>query len=956
MMKIKTMIKTMIARWTSYLNQKKLVASFTHKFLAFAILFIAISLTACAGGGGGGPDPVSRDYRVVGLTAVPASNTLNVGWTNPDEEDIVGFVITLTDLTDLRAPVIKISISTESEQVDFGPRGSVSLTTADFENGNLENEHQYRVSVVILYRGDSGDRGPPAAPVERFVGPNMDGDTVPDFLDDFADDPCATTDTDGDGDPDTLVPGCDTTLTKDLDSDGDGVEDLTDSCPLVPNPGAGQDADGDADGIPDACDLDIDGDGLPDIRDAIPLRDCGRFDLDTDGDGFPDKKADAEREGLDDICAAILQMISEDRDDDGDGLIEIFYLDELVTLSYDRNGDGEDDDGLARTVGDTGCPLSSCTGYELTGDLDFENSDHYKDPTKMDEWTNGSGWVPIGCTGEPVVCEPYYSTLDGGGYEIANLFINIVTVVNITVTPVEEVRMIDTVMEVEMLNATTNMTFFVNQTFVTNINVTVNRTSTVFTEKERIPYLGLFGYVTDYGIPGRGAAIRNLTLADANIKGTGASQALGALSGKGVFASVSNVRAENVTISSTGRRVGGLVGDCGRCKIADSYVTGSKVKGDLWVGGLGGWIVYSRVYNSYAEVEVAGSGAVGGLIGDATSSHVRHSYATGNVKGSNSIGGLVGRMGIGSSVERGKITSSYASGNVTGYNLNTGGLVGYTDGATISGSYVDGGRVRGYAIVGGLIGVARGKVADTIVRASYARNQEVRATTTTRHGWVLNINIGSLYLGGLSISAYHGGLIGLAEDVHIRHSYAAPDQFTSEPDAVRGGLVGAGAWRKGPGRDNDLRYGLVRSDTIGTGSTKRSYNTYLTTDLPPGTDYSEYITDSYWDREITGVNLWNVPPSVHGASRSDPPANSYAGVGEPQSTSTLKEGQVGTGGDVYEFWDNYWCNPNTGEFLTEAPDSSVANFEDYVPAWDTSDTGSYPLLNCPPEGIEQQRP
>ena len=72
---------------------------------------------------------------------------------------------------------------------------------------------------------------------ERFCGPDVfdeddDNDFIKDIRDDFPFDRCASTDTDFDGLPDSLLPGCETDLIEDDDDDNDGVVDTEDADPL----------------------------------------------------------------------------------------------------------------------------------------------------------------------------------------------------------------------------------------------------------------------------------------------------------------------------------------------------------------------------------------------------------------------------------------------------------------------------------------------------------------------------------------------------------------------------------------------------------------------------------------------------------------------------------------------------------------------------------------------------
>jgi len=126
------------------------------------------------------------------------------------------------------------------------------------------------------------------------------------------------------------------------DTDGDGILDTVDNCPVIPN---GDQDDFDFDGLGDVCDPDIDGDGVLNDIDAYPY-DPTRWLPDADGDGVNDDvdncpmvanadQADNDLDGIGDVC---------DPDDDNDGLSD---EDEAAAgtdpFNPDTDGDGQGD-------------------------------------------------------------------------------------------------------------------------------------------------------------------------------------------------------------------------------------------------------------------------------------------------------------------------------------------------------------------------------------------------------------------------------------------------------------------------------------------------------------------------------------------------------------------------------------------------------------------------------------
>ena len=174
---------------------------------------------------------------------------------------------------------------------------------------------------------------------------------------------------------------------------------------------------------------------------------------------------------------------------------------------------------------------------------------------------------------------------------------------------------------------------------------------------------------------------------------------------------VRNVRLEDVSVTSSGGRVGGLAGSNAGA-VGGVRVSGS-VTGRNAVGGLVGKTTRTGVVTgSHSTVAVSGTHAigeggrdVGGLVGY-NQGNIRASSAVGSASGkAENTGGLVGYH-----LPTGVITASYARSVVSSSGSYVGGLVGSHWG-TVTASYAAG-DVTGGTAVGGLVGYHGGAVSD----------------------------------------------------------------------------------------------------------------------------------------------------------------------------------------------------------------------------------------------------
>ncbi len=202
----------------------------------------------------------------------------------------------------------------------------------EFVDANNNGGDGFKPADTGFVPPDMGDGGA----TDMAAGDDTDGDGVPDATDNCPETPNEDqTDTDGDGEGDAC----------DADGDGDGVDDAVDNCPTTPNP---IQADVDRDGAGDECDDDADGDGLDLAAEMMKGTDPTLGD--TDGDGLPDGMdlcplvpsrvgTDSDNDGAGDAC---------DPDDDGDGVLD--YMDNCPGTGNGDQADG-DGDGVGDACG-----------------------------------------------------------------------------------------------------------------------------------------------------------------------------------------------------------------------------------------------------------------------------------------------------------------------------------------------------------------------------------------------------------------------------------------------------------------------------------------------------------------------------------------------------------------------------------------------------------------------------
>lgn len=369
---------------------------------------------------------------------------------------------------------------------------------------------------------------------------------------------------------------------------------------------------------------------------------------------------DADNDGIPDAV---------DSDDDGDGLIEIFTINDLNNIRNDLSADGS-------TL--SGGPITGFTGYELTQDLDFENDDHYSDISLKSEVTTGFGWKPIGLDNGN-----FDATLEGNGFTISNLLINRTTNYTALIAFTSEFAEVQNLtVEIKFLSGNQYSAGLIgwNNGDVSNCVVTGDITASSH-------YCGLLIGVHPKGTVENSYATGIINASDAdNVGGL-----IGLLGSTNFTSGEIVLRQSFANVTVIGRQwVGGLFGILtgrfsGTATISSCYARGI-VQGEPYSSfssGIGGITSFlggaGKMENCYSLAEVTAEGTTstfysGSFLGN-NSGEISNSFAAGPFTTNSSVGYFGGFSGA----NNGSISASnYWDTEVTGQSTSTGNALGQT--------------------------------------------------------------------------------------------------------------------------------------------------------------------------------------------------------------------------------------------------------------------------------------
>ena len=306
----------------------------------------------------------------------------------------------------------------------------------------------------------------------------------------------------------------------------------------------------------------------------------------------------------------------------------------------------------------------------------------------------------------------------------------------------------------------------------------------------------------------------------------------------------------------------GLFGYTGpACTIENIVLYSANVTGNHIVGGLVG-INRGTVYDIYIAGVVSGSDTVGGLVGWNDYGNITSSYATGNVTGPDTsfFGGLIG-------LDNGNVSGCIANSTVSCKGDFSGGLVGFLWNGTLSNSHAKG-NVTGMWGVGGIAGAIQNcTITNSFAMGNVVGNDDIGGLV----GHTTRSSVFSSFACGRVTGVFEvGGLIGYhGESIETNISVVSDCYATGAVNGTHdysGGLVG-------------YNFGIVaHSYSIGKVARTGIFGGLV------GSNDDGLVDACFWDNETSGVN-----ESAGGSART---------TAEMKTRDTF----VGAGWDFIDRW------------------------------------------------------
>lgn len=381
-------------------------------------------------------------------------------------------------------------------------------------------------------------------------------------------------------------------------------------------------------------------------------------------------------------------------------------------------------------------------------------------------------------------------------------------------------------------------------------------------------YVGLFQQLGEYD--SSAGVIRNVTLSNVSIVGHYGdvnSDQVGALVAVN-YGLVEKCAVTGTVTATSGLGIesgytGGLVAlNFGTIDECEGDVTVTATNGECrYVGGLVG--INSGFYpsgpfgvisRSSTSGDVTGYRDVGGLVGLAQYGEITECQASGAVSAyDENVGGLIGSTGTTVDHENIEVSDCHATGTVavigtgTGANRNVGGLIGQSDAYTSVVACSAAGDVFGPLNTGGLIGSAAGSVTD-----SYALGDVTQGETDPLFKTAIGGLIGFVDVPATISRCYATGNVEFENAMYLG-GFAGGNAGTIEDSYARGNAI--------------LSDGTVFSESTGgfagainnTGAVRRCYATGAVVGITEtgglvGANDSGTIQDSFYDSTTSGMS------------------------------------------------------------------------------------------------------